>query len=392
MIGDQSLTRAREALASLPDPAYAHASSAFAAALGVDPHAPILFHGGPSWILDELQPPAVTGMYRGHPDDWIKAMISGAPTGVPERVYLTDSYLAAVVFAAFRATERQGSAVYLAQPIGEFAEVPQRSHLKASTIVSCARARIVSRWKIPHAWTEPFRLAALDYAIDTIFPLEERQERLVTTLAGMQALASRAGNGRLRGELLDASRWYHGGRPGLVDELLPPTDTEAPTDHSARVVIGPLLGVEPPEQFPNRDYDRVFLTRDAFTAACYAAFASDGDAGLYEAEPVGEIEPDPSWPDELRQQVQCERARIVRSLVIPEPLVAPIRDGLIRGMTGSGFDAEFVAAYDELVRWLTEQGWARGAAPGRVPRPPGPSGRAGAPRARRLLRRRTAAR
>lgn len=97
-----------------------------------------------------------------------------------------------------------------------------------------------------------------------------------------------------------AERYYHGGVPGLRDEILPPERTKVPTtaDYGADGVCR---------------RDRVYLTTDPQAASIYAAGApSERPGWVYEVEPFGEVEPDTDWHGDEGVSVCARRARIRR--------------------------------------------------------------------------------
>mgnify|MGYP001356936212 CR=1 FL=1 len=85
------------------------------------------------------------------------------------------------------------------------------------------------------------------------------------------------------------STYYHGGFPGLVagDRLLPPDATGATTRLSRlAAALGAPHGTRT---------DVVYLATVQEHARAFAALYPDG--ALYEAEPVGDVEPDPDAPE-----------------------------------------------------------------------------------------------
>lgn len=109
-----------------------------------------------------------------------------------------------------------------------------------------------------------------------------------------------------KGKPARSVRWFHGGVPGLEPGalLLPPSET----GNATLGQYGDRVAAETGTANPHRS-DRVYLTSDVRMAVPYAGVVPDGD--VYEAVPLGRIEPDP----DCRQpglSVQCARARIVR--------------------------------------------------------------------------------
>lgn len=99
--------------------------------------------------------------------------------------------------------------------------------------------------------------------------------------------------------------YYHGGVRGLRvgDLLLPPTETGAP--HCADFAPADL-------DASHIRRDRVYLARNQRDAAVYAGM-QPGGGDLYEAEPIGEVEPDADYiGDEPGYSVQVTAARVVR--------------------------------------------------------------------------------
>lgn len=98
-----------------------------------------------------------------------------------------------------------------------------------------------------------------------------------------------------------AQRYWHGGFPGLKPGDLIVPATESGTTHN---LTG--YGSQPGYGAGHVRADRVHLTTERSSAKAFAAAYPNG--ALYQAEPVGEIEPDPDAPDEA---IRCERARVI---------------------------------------------------------------------------------
>lgn len=95
-------------------------------------------------------------------------------------------------------------------------------------------------------------------------------------------------------------RYYHGGVPGLRDEILPAQRTGAVSnaDYGAGEVCR---------------RDRVYLTTILDAAALYAAGApSEAPGWVYEVEPVGDLESDTDYLGPDGDSVCARRARIIR--------------------------------------------------------------------------------
>lgn len=118
-------------------------------------------------------------------------------------------------------------------------------------------------------------------------------------------------------------RYWHGGFPGLRpgDLILPATESGATNTLTGH---GPIPGYDADHVRP----DRVHLTTERASAKAFAAAYPDG--ALYQAEPIGEVEPDPDAPDEA---IRCERARVV---TVYDPCVrwAERGEGWLRVLTG----------------------------------------------------------
>ncbi len=111
--------------------------------------------------------------------------------------------------------------------------------------------------------------------------------------------------------------YYHGGRPGRARGayLLPPSITRAPSlsEYGAAGV---------------HRRDRVYMTTSIEAAALYAAGWPKGV--IYECEPIGALEPDPDCT-EPGLSYQCERARVLRLIKVPNQMIAHIRMDLLGG-------------------------------------------------------------
>lgn len=83
------------------------------------------------------------------------------------------------------------------------------------------------------------------------------------------------------------TRYFHGGYPGLKpgDHILPP-DLSG-TDRRLSSYAAEIVGAD----HPTARTDVVYLTTERNVARAYAAFYPDG--ALYQALPVGPVEPDP---------------------------------------------------------------------------------------------------
>lgn len=96
-------------------------------------------------------------------------------------------------------------------------------------------------------------------------------------------------------------RYWHGGFPGLRPGDFIVSAIESGTTRS---LTG--YGTQPGYSVDHVRPDRVHLTAERASAKAFAAAYPDG--ALYQAEPIGEIEPDPDAPAEA---IRCERARVI---------------------------------------------------------------------------------
>lgn len=103
--------------------------------------------------------------------------------------------------------------------------------------------------------------------------------------------------------------YFHGGVPDLGpgDLILPPDESGSPTtaDYGAALVCR---------------RDRVYLGSDVSIAVVYTAMHPSNRGGLYEVEPIGDVEPDPDWAGEPGLSVAAPRARVV-AVIDPETAV-----------------------------------------------------------------------
>ena len=131
--------------------------------------------------------------------------------------------------------------------------------------------------------------------------------------------------------------YFHGGHPNLAvgDYILPAAETGVPTTLDFLNAADKLKLRIKGREFFERDYrrDRVYISDNPEFAVYIGVIHRPAGFGLYEIEPIGEIQEDPDWSRNeeffglvgLGKMLMCERARIVDVLELPAEAIEQAR-------------------------------------------------------------------
>ena len=110
--------------------------------------------------------------------------------------------------------------------------------------------------------------------------------------------------------------YYHGGAPRLK-MILPPNKTGASTcaSYGADKVC---------------DRNKVYLGNSVEHAMIFAAMYPHGIGHVYKVEPIGDIEKDPDWYGEDGACVQCDAAKVIKRIKLPNKVLIMLRKEILK--------------------------------------------------------------